>query len=75
MYIVHVKSTKPTPLLEAHTVRLDPELWAVVVRDARRLRLAPSDYLRRRIEDAFSFTPEVYKMNRLDPDEIIEVLP
>ena len=66
---------KATPTLEAHSVRLDPELWQIVVRDARRLRLAPSDYLRRRIEDAFSFTPEVYKMTAQDQNAIVELLP
>lgn len=40
-------------------LRLHPALWEQITREAKSVRLKPSDYLRRRIEDAFDFDPDV----------------
>jgi hypothetical protein len=41
------------------TFRVHPELRERIWREARAVRLRPTDYLRRRVEDAFGFDPDV----------------
>ena len=50
------------PRMESKGVRLHPALWEQIEREAKRARLKSTDYLRRRIEDAFEFDPDGHKM-------------
>jgi len=46
--------------MESRGLRLHPALWNAIEREAKLAKLRPTDYLRRRIEDAFSFDPDVH---------------
>lgn len=49
-------------VLKAGGVRLYPALWARIHREAKAAKLRPGDFLRRRIESAFDFDPEVQEI-------------
>lgn len=59
---VHYHVLMQTVRMESKGIRLHPKLWERIEREARSLRLKPSDYLRRKIEDAFIFDSEVQNM-------------
>lgn len=50
-------------------LRLHPNLWRHIDREAKSLRLKPTDYLRRRVEDAFGFDPDVPNWGEIVPPE------
>lgn len=49
--------------MEARGVRLHPALWERIDQAAKVVRLRPTDYLRRVIEDALSFDRDVPNQN------------
>lgn len=55
--------------LQTMSIRLHPVLKQSIEREARKLRLKPSDFLRRRIEDAFAFDPDDRKWSDTDEDD------
>lgn len=66
---VHHDVHMQTTTLQSRGVRLHPKLWARIEREAKSLRLKPTDYLRRKVEDAFSFDPEVQDMHDAAPQK------
>lgn len=52
----YVHMTRTT--MESRGLRLHPALWEAIEREAKQVKLRPTDYLRRRIEDFFSFDPD-----------------
>lgn len=55
---VHVDNIR----LKSRGIRLHPALWSRIDREAKSLRIRPTDYLRRKVEDCFHFDPDVPNM-------------
>ena len=65
----HESRYSPPVRYESRGLRLHPALWELIDEEARSVKLKTTDFLRRKIEDAFAFDPDVQKSDTVVPNK------